>query len=106
MNERHRKVSAAGFAKLSQWVKDLDVKTLTASEGIRLFEAFVRIEQMAAGSYAVDQTEQEQEQQPQKIQTLADLLPGIDPTLEEELAQVLLKLSDLDGSGNGQVWNP
>jgi hypothetical protein len=35
-------------------VRELDVRTLTASEAIRLFAVFVRIESMAAGTYTVD----------------------------------------------------
>jgi hypothetical protein len=88
MKYRHRKVAAAGFAKMSQWVKDLDAKTLSNSEAIRLFEVFVRIEVEAAGDYQVDQTASEQENAPQPT-TLKDLIPGIDPTVEADLAKVL-----------------
>jgi hypothetical protein len=106
MNERHRRVAAAGFAKLSQWVKELDGKTLSASEAIRLFEVFVRVEQMASGSYEVDQTPTQQEQEAHKPTTLADLIPGIDSTVEADLARVLDQLSHPDDNGHGQVWNP
>jgi hypothetical protein len=93
MNERHRRVAAAGFAKLAQWVKNLDVNRLTPSEAIRLFEVFVRIEAMAAGSYAVpDQTATQPEEEPPRQRTLADLIPGIDPTVEADLAKVLDQL--------------
>jgi hypothetical protein len=95
MNERHRKVSAAGFAKMTHWVRSLDVTRLTPSEGIRLFEVFVRIESLAAGTYTVDQALQEEGQLPaQPTQTIADLLPGIDPSLEHELADLLLRIGD------------
>jgi hypothetical protein len=94
MNERHRKVAAAGFAKLTQWIKDLDVKRLTASEAIRLFEVFVRVESMAAGTYTVDQTPTEQEQEAPNRTTLRDLIPGIDPTLAEDLARVLDQIAN------------
>jgi hypothetical protein len=90
MNERHRKVAAAGFAKMGQWVRDLDVKTLSNSEAIRLFEVFVRIEAAAAGAYELDQTPTQQDQEnARKPTTLADLIPGIDPTVEADLAKVL-----------------
>jgi hypothetical protein len=94
MNDRHRRVAAAGFAKMSQWVKELDVRSLTASEAIRLFEVFVRIESMAAGTYTVDQTPTQPEQEAPNPVTLADLLPGIDPTLEEDLARVLDQIAN------------
>jgi hypothetical protein len=106
MNERHRRVAAAGFAKLAHWLRDLDVRTLTASEKIRLFELLVRTEQMAAGSYTLDQTPTQPEPEPPKPKTLADMLPGIDPTLEADLAKILYQVSHPDGGGHGQAWKP
>jgi hypothetical protein len=91
MHERHRKVAAAGFAKIAQWVKNLDVTKLTATEAIRLFEVFVRIESMAAGTHTVDDetpTQQEQEVYKPTV-TIRDLIPDIDPRMETELAYLL-----------------
>jgi hypothetical protein len=98
----------AGFAKLSQWVKGLDVNRLTPSEAIRLFEVFVRVEQMAAGTYEVDQTPTQQDQEPTGPVTIGDLIPGIDPTVEEDLARVLDRIAHSDDSGHGQSspWEP
>jgi hypothetical protein len=108
MNDRHRRVAAAGFAKLTRWVKNLDVNRLTPSEAIRLFEVFVRTEQMAAGTYEVDQIPGQQEQGQAGPVTIADLIPGIDPTLEADLAQVLYRLASPDDSGQGPSsrWEP
>ena len=108
MNDRHRRVAAAGFAKMTQWVRNLDVNRLTASEAIRLFEVFVRVEQMAAGTYEVDQTPTQQDQEPTGPVTIGDLIPGIDPTVEEDLARVLDRIAHSDDNGHGQSspWEP
>ena len=108
MNDRHRRVAAAGFAKMTQWVKNLDVNRLTPSEGIRLFEVFVRVEQMAAGTYEVDQLPDRPGEQAAGPVTIADLIPGIDPTVEEDLARVLDRIAHSDDRGHGQAspWEP
>jgi hypothetical protein len=63
----------------------------------------VRVESMAAGSYEVDQTPTEPEQDAHKPITLRDLIPGIDPTVEADRARVFDQLSHPNDGGHGQV---
>jgi hypothetical protein len=107
MNDRHRRVAAAGFAKFAQWIKDLDVKTLTASEAIRLFDVCVRIEQVAAATHElVDQVPGHPGEPATGPVTLRDLIPGIDPTVEADLARVLDQITHPDDTGPRQERKP
>jgi hypothetical protein len=104
MHERHRRVARAGFSKMTQWVRNFDINRLTASEAIRLFEVFVRVEQMAAGTYEVlDQMPGHPDEQVGPV-TIGDLIPGIDPSVEEDLARVLDRIIRSGDSVPGQEW--
>jgi hypothetical protein len=91
---------------MTQWVRNLDVNRLTPSEAVRLFEVFVRVEQAAAGTYEVDQLSSSGDpgEQAAGPVTIADLIPGIDPSVEEDLARVLDRIAHSDDSGHGQEW--
>jgi hypothetical protein len=96
MNERQRTVARAAQSKLAQWVTGLDPKTLKPMEAARLFEVFARMERDAAGAAApiggLPIGDSEVPEPMPADATLADYLPGIDPTVELDLARALDKL--------------
>jgi hypothetical protein len=65
-----------------------------------VFEVFVRIESMAPGTYTVDQTPTQQEQEAHNPTTPADLIPVIDPTMEQTSHESGTSCHTPDDSGN------
>ena len=95
MGERQRTIGRAGLAKMAKWVDDLNVGDLTPAEAARLLETFAKLEREAAGAYTIPGNPDEiptGDNAPAAPKTLGDLIPGIDPTVESDLARALADL--------------